>query len=144
MVTIRCLFYWMNTKFRANVLRVFIKIWLQIIISWTFVFTKSKNFNNPLNCFYIYAVLILNIIAATAEGRIRMFTNLIAPIYNKDNLRKKRRRTLAHQICFSPTPFPILPLANEVAHFLETLKGGYACVFQTFFQLQLICIQLTN
>ena len=28
----------------------------------------------------------------------------------------------------------ILPLANEVVHFLETLKNGYTCVLQRFFE----------
>ena len=49
------------------------------------------------------------------KSRIRVFTNSITFIYKKDNLRKKRRRTLGQHICFFPSPFPTLPLTNEVA-----------------------------
>ena len=48
-------------------------------------------------------------------GRIRVFTNSIAPIYKKDNLRKERRRAQAYHICFFPSLFPTLSLTNEVA-----------------------------
>ena len=89
-----------------------------------------KNSTNSLNCFW-KGKNWPRIALMTVGGWIRVFTNSIGPIYKKDNLKKKRRRALAYHICFFPSPFFYLTIDQwGCAHFLETLKNGYACVFQ--------------
>ena len=43
---------------------------------------------------------------------------------------KKKKPNFNPPYMLFPIPFFILPLANDVAHFPETLEGSYACVLQ--------------
>ena len=79
------------------------------------------------------------IIIITVEGWIRVFTNSIAPIYKKDNLRKERRR--------APPPYVFHPIYRWLGDAPLTkgcawdTRGGYAWVFQNVPERQLTSVE---